>query len=133
MKVPTRLGRSRLMTISETCSATKVDGVQLNESVSIYPENISEGDDDRDSGHAEQVSNMQDINDQCASRTSVLQQIQLLCEKEEVNAPATVLDAHMLINQRLADIIENSVLSTALIAGSDALKVEKNGCREKLI
>lgn len=40
-------------------------------------------------------------------------------------APTTVLGAHNLIAQVLSNIIENLILSAALTAGSDALKLNK--------
>lgn len=60
------------MAMSEARSVAEAAVVQLDEPVSVYPDNIPEGADERDDGHVEQIWDQQGLNDQSASGVSAL-------------------------------------------------------------
>lgn len=73
--IPVKFGKSRLMTTSEELSAAETAGVQLNNHVSLHPENFFEGGDNRDGGHAKQIWDLQELSEQSTAGLSTLQQI----------------------------------------------------------
>lgn len=74
-KVSARLGKSRLVTVSEAHSAAKGAGVQLGNPAPLHPDNVSEGGGDRDCGRTEQMWGLQDCSDQSSGGVFALQQI----------------------------------------------------------
>lgn len=99
--------------------------VQRDEPIFLHLVNFSEGDDDRDDAHAEQIWDLQDSRDQLAGGVPALQQMQSLCEKERLEILITVLEPQKLIAPKLAATPENSTFSAAFTAGPEALKLEK--------
>lgn len=61
----------------------------------------------RDGEDAEQIWNLQDLNDRSAAAIFPLQQKQLLGEKTELDVPTTVLETQKLIAQGLVTRLEN--------------------------
>lgn len=130
--VPVRLVKSLFTKMSKSRSAAEVAGAQLRKPVSLSPDNASKGGDARESGHAEQVWDLQCSSDQSPSAMSAFEHIQSLCENVGLDVPTAILDAERLIAQGLAVISENSVLFAALTAGSDALNIEKVSLRREI-
>lgn len=129
-EVPVRFGKGRLMTMCKVRNATEAAIVQLEKPISLHPNNVSQGCDDRDDGHAEPKEDLQDKSHQSAGGLSALRQIQSLCEKTGSDIPAAVLKAYKLKAQERVAIPDNSVLSAASTAVSDAFKLEKNRCKK---
>lgn len=125
-EVPIRLRKFRMMTISAARSAAYATLVQFYERVPLYHNNMSEDGDDRVAVPVEQILDLQDLRDQSVVVLSALQKTQLLFQKAGLHAPTTVLEAQDLIAQRPATIPRNSILFSALPAGSDVFKVEKD-------
>lgn len=69
-KIPMIFGKSRLLTISEGCSATEAARIQLNDPVSLYSDNVSEHVDERDCASDEQILDFKDLSDQSAGGVS---------------------------------------------------------------
>lgn len=80
-KAPVRFRKALFTNMSKACSAAEAAGVQPDELVSLHPDNVSEGADDRDGGHVEPIWNLQDLTDHSAGCVSAFQQIESLCEK----------------------------------------------------
>lgn len=129
---PVKLGKYRLMTMSETHSAAEATGAEPDESVSLHQGNVSEGEVDRHCRHAEEIRDLQDAGDQSADGGSALQRIKSLCGSAELDVPATVLEVRMLTAQRLAAIPENKILSATLSAVLDAFKHKKEAWLSEL-
>lgn len=73
-----KFGNSRVMEMSEACSALETARFQLYDPPPLHPARISEGRDDRDGVRAIHVWNLQDLSDRSAGVVSALEQIQSL-------------------------------------------------------
>lgn len=77
-KSPVMFEKSGFMTMARVRSAAESDRVQLDEAVSLHPDNVSEGGDYRDGRHAEQVWDLNYLTNQSADSTSAIQKTQSL-------------------------------------------------------
>lgn len=111
--------------MSEMHSAAEAAGVQFDERVFVHHDHLCEGCDDREAEPAEPICDFQNLRDQTVSGLSGLQQTLSLSEKAQLDAPSTLLDDPKLIAQVLVSIPEKSILCSALTAGSDTFKLEK--------
>lgn len=66
VEVPTMVGESLLMTMSEVGIAPKASSTQLDEAVFLHRDDVYEVGDDRDAVRAEQIWYLQDLTDQSA-------------------------------------------------------------------
>lgn len=57
----------------ETRSAAELSGVGLDCLFPLYPDRVSEDDDNKDRGHTKQICDLQDLPDQSAGGVSGLQ------------------------------------------------------------
>lgn len=60
------------MTMSEAHSAAETAGVQINESVPLCHDNVSEGGYDIDGWHAEEICDLQNLSDQSVGGVTAL-------------------------------------------------------------
>lgn len=75
-EVSTKLGKAQLMTMSAMRSVAEAAGVQYDAHVLLHVDNVSEGGDDSDRGHAEPIRDLYNLSDHSAGSVSSLQQIQ---------------------------------------------------------
>lgn len=78
------------MTMSETVSAAEVADVQPDETVSLHPDSVYDRGDNKDSGHTEQMWDLQNLIEVSVSSMSALQQIELLSDTVRLDFPTTV-------------------------------------------
>lgn len=123
-EAPVIFREDRLLTTSEADSTAEATGVQLDKAVLVSSDNVFEGGDDRDDRHTEAILDLQGFSDHSARDVQAFQEIKSFCEKEGLDVQDTLLEAQKLIVQVLATISKYSVLSAALIFGSDAFKLE---------
>lgn len=131
-EVPVRFGKYWLMTMPGARCAAKAACVQPDDPPPLHRDDVYKGVGDRDATHAEQIWDAQNLCEQSAGGVSALQQIQVLDEKAGLEVPTTVLKAEKLLAQRLAAILENSILSSVLTFGPEAFKMEKEALLSKV-
>lgn len=114
------------MTFSEAFTAADTADDKFDEPVPLHPDNGSEYVADRIIVHAEVIWNLPDYSAQYAGGVCAHQLIELLCQKAGLDTLATVPQDQKLTLQRLAVVTENTTMSAALTAVSDAfmLKIE---------
>lgn len=108
--------------MSKAHSAAATPDVQLDEPVSLHPENVSRGGANINVGHAEQIWELWDLGDQAAGKVSAPQRIQLFHKKTGLDVMTTVLEAQKPIELGLAAILDNYLFSAAFTAGFDSFK-----------
>lgn len=95
-KVTVRLGKARLMSMFEACSASGTAGVQLDESFLLLSDNASDGNDGRGGGRAELLWDLQDSRNLSASIVLAVQQIQSQYKNTDIDTSAIFHEAKSL-------------------------------------